>query len=521
MTTAQNNLEVTGNILDHPLAELLAEIAQSRLSGALRLSRSEQKIIIYFDGGEVVFAVSNSKSHRLFHLLIRDEKIFPPQLKEIPNFSNDQELKTSLLKREIFTKKQLDEFFAVQVKQILHDALEWHEGVWNFSPLVRIKGDMRVTFDLPDLLFSHARKMSTEQIMRRFKSLEERFGSRAKIPANINLLPQEAFVYSRLDGAEYSVEEIKNLSGLSETETLKSLYILWLGGFLIRQRWNSAFSKEALSAILAARFELKSKAYIPQVKEKVSEEKTDTNDQPTEKLPEKNAEVSLEEYLERVERNATYYEILDVSSEVPTPEIKSAYFQLAKRFHPDLFYRRVEAELHSRIQNAFTVLAQAYETLRNKESREVYDFKLRKEIANSEKRAKSSAPDAQPTTVQILEEQAAESFDQGFNLLMEDDYKQAIPFLARAVHHVGGNARYHAYFGKALSVNKETYRQAEGELQAALRIEPENLDYRLMLAELFVKIGFSKRAEGELRRLLEKSPNHHEARSLLDSLHSK
>ena len=42
-----------------------------------------------------------------------------------------------------------------------------------------------------------------------------------------------------------------------------------------------------------------------------------------------------------------------------------------------------------------------------------------------------------------------------------------------------------------------------------------------MLAELFVKIGFSKRAEGELRRILEKSPNNREARSLLDSLHNK
>lgn len=517
-TTAQNNFEVTGTILDHPLAELLAEIAQSRLSGALRVSRSEQKIVIYLDGGDVVFAVSNSKNHRLFHLLIRDEKIFPPQLKEIPNFANDQELKANLLKREIFTKKQLDEFFTMQVGQILRDALAWREGVWNFSPLVRIKGDMRVAFDLPDLLFSHARKLAAEQVFRRFKSLEERFGAQAEIPSHINLLPQEAFVYSRFDAADYSIEEIKNLSGLSETETLKSLYILWLGGFLVRQRWNSAFSKETLSAILAARFELKSKAYIPQTaKEKISGEKPDVQNQP----PETNAEVPLEEYLERIEKTATYYEILDISAESEASKIKAAYFQLAKRFHPDLFYRRVEDELHRRIQNAFTVLAQAYETLRNKESREVYDFKLRKEIAGSEKRAKSETADAPQTPVQILEEQAAESFDQGFNLLMDDEYEEAIPFLARAVHHVGGNARYHAYFGKALSVNKETYRQAEGELQAALRIEPENSDYRLLLAELFVKIGFSKRAEGELRRILEKSPNHHEARSLLDSLHNK
>ena len=35
--TPQNNLEVKGNILDHPLAEILAEIAQSALNGSLKL----------------------------------------------------------------------------------------------------------------------------------------------------------------------------------------------------------------------------------------------------------------------------------------------------------------------------------------------------------------------------------------------------------------------------------------------------------------------------------------------------
>jgi tetratricopeptide (TPR) repeat protein len=121
----------------------------------------------------------------------------------------------------------------------------------------------------------------------------------------------------------------------------------------------------------------------------------------------------------------------------------------------------------------------------------------------------------------MMKEQAAENFEQGFDLIMNQEYEEAAAYLARAVHLAGGNARYRAFFGKALSANKETFRQAEAEFQAALRIEPDNTDYRLMLAELFVKIGLIKRAEGELGRILEKSPGHWEARSLLDSLHSK
>lgn len=519
--TAQNNLEVKGNILDHSLAEILVEIAQAALNGSLKLSHGEQKIVIYFDGGDAVFAASNSRHDRLFHILLREEKIMPSELSKIPNFANDMELKINLVKAEILTEKEANEILSAQVRQILQDALEWHEGNWTFSPLVRLKGDIRVPLDLPDMLFSYGRKMPAEKIVRRFKSMDERFGARMEMPVHINLLSSEAFVFSRLDGgAKHSIEDIKNLSGLAEAETLKILYTLWLGGFLIRQRWHSAFSPENLSAILSAKFELKSKAFVPQpVPAKVVDNKPFA-EQAAEETENAKREIVLEEYLERIENALTYYEILDVSLEAAAPEIKSAYFGLAKRFHPDLFYRRVEDELHRRIQSAFTELAQAYETLRNTDSREVYDFRLRKELANLAKRSQTNKNVPQ-NTAQLLEEQAAENFELGFDLVMEEQFSEAIAYLARAVHLAGGTARYHAYYGRALSANKETYRQAEAELQAALRIEPDNLDYRLMLGNLFIKIGLVKRAEGELNRILEKTPNNYEARSLLDSLLDK
>ncbi|MGI9055765.1 MAG: J domain-containing protein [Pyrinomonadaceae bacterium] len=520
--TTQNNLEVKGTILDHPLAEILAEIAQSGLNGSLKLSHGEQKIVIYCDGGDVIFAASNSRQDRLFHILLREEKILPSELKKFPNFANDIELKINLIKAGILTEKETNELFAVQVRQILQDALEWDEGSWTFSPLVRLKADIRVPLDLPDMLFSYGRKFRAEKIIKRFKSLEGQFSVRREIPIHINLLPSEAFIFSRFDsGAKYSAEDIKNLGGLAEAETLKTLYTLWLGGFLIRQRWRSAFSPESLSAILSAKFELKSKAFAPKpAPEKIVDTKKSSAEQLAEKTNDAKPEIAIEEYLEHIENALTYYEILDVSLEAAAPEIKSAYFGLAKRFHPDLFYRRVEDELHRRIQNAFTELAQAYEALRNTESREVYDFRLRKELANLAKRSQTEK-NAPQSTAQMLEAQAAENFELGFDLVMEEEYDEAIAYLARAVHLVGGNARYRAYYGRALSVNKETYRQAEAELQAALRLEPDNLDYRLMLVNLFIKIGLNKRAEGELGRILEKTPNNYEARSLLDSLLDK
>ena len=65
-------------------------------------------------------------------------------------------------------------------------------------------------------------------------------------------------------------------------------------------------------------------------------------------------------------------------------DIKNAYFGLAKLFHPDRFHRESTASL-ARMQGAFSNVQLAYETLKSKETRETYDFKIRKELETKEK----------------------------------------------------------------------------------------------------------------------------------------
>lgn len=116
--------------------------------------------------------------------------------------------------------------------------------------------------------------------------------------------------------------------------------------------------------------------------------------------------------------------------------------------------------------------------------------------------------------------QAAQIFNHGFTLLMDENFRDALPYLARAVDMVGDNAKYHAYYGRALAENDKKH-QAESELQTAVKLDAENVDYRLMLVRLFIDIGLTKRAEGEIKRLLEIAPDNYEAKTLLDSLREK
>ena len=106
-----------------------------------------------------------------------------------------------------------------------------------------------------------------------------------------------------------------------------------------------------------------------------------------------------------MEKSETYYDILGVDSKAETDELKRAYFFLAKNFHPDRYHSE-GGDLLKRIQNAFTELAQAHETLKNADSREVYDYRMRKEIAERERRQESGETDAPDIRIQ----QAADEF---------------------------------------------------------------------------------------------------------------
>ena len=64
----------------------------------------------------------------------------------------------------------------------------------------------------------------------------------------------------------------------------------------------------------------------------------------------------------------SYYQILDVSQDASTEEIKKAYYQLARKYHPDL---NVDDKSS---QNRLKEINEAYEVLSDVEKRQKYDF---------------------------------------------------------------------------------------------------------------------------------------------------
>ncbi len=507
----QSDLEIKGNFLTHPFAELVAEITLARVHGSLRVSDKERKCVIYLKEGSVVFAVSNARSSRLFDMLLNRNRLTKKDLAQIPNFSNDFELAAFLQEKRFLTKDECDRLFVEQIEAILIDVLAWQQGDWSFSSLKRIRDGLTFHVDTRRLLFDFGRCMSVNQTLGRFRSLDERF-HRSTVP-EVGLTPttDEAFVLSRTGEAPLTAADLSSVAAMPEANALHAIYTLWLGGLIVRDDWQPAFSASTIASMRRAKLELKQEAKLPSFS---AHEEISVASPTAPALPkEPEIEISLNEYLEQVENAETHYDLLGVDPAADTVQIKHAYFGLAKMFHPDRYHSE-GGEILRRIQNAFTEMAQAHETLKNVETREIYDYRMRKELADREKR-KATGNNGNAS---LQGEQAEQNFDRGFSLLMDNEYEQALPFLARAVHFAPKNARYHAYYGRALSNDSKQRHKAEGEMQAALKLDPNNPTFRILLAEFFIEVNLLKRAEGELKRLLDVFPNNREARDLLAKL---
>lgn len=508
--SVENSLETNGIIQRHPIAETLTEIVRAKLDGSIRINGPERKAVAYFNRGRLVYAVSNSKNFRLFNVLLSKNKVEKASLAKIPDLMDDIKLSAALVREGKFTEAEIKLLIAEQIEAIMTDALSWTEGTWTFSPLARVREGLRFEPKIGELRVHYARCLPPKMIADRFKSIEETFTAIDDPENAAEMQPHEEFVLSKIGSESMRLDAVFDACRLPDDAAFQALYALWLGGRIERSNWNAAFTERKIAAIRHANVSKVKSAVVPETHQ-ISPPKPVEAETPVETPVD--TPITTDAYLEQVENAETFYDILGVDPKTGGADLKRSYFRLAKQFHPDHFHKE-GGDLLIRIQRAFTQLANAYETLKTPETRETYDFKIRKELEAKEKRRAAGLSDT-PDMDEMQNEYGGESFQAGMDLLLDGDYAGALPHLARAVHFSPENARCHAFFGKALAGDERNRHKAESELQTAIKLEPQNAEFRLMLVEFFLDYDLMKRAEGELNRLLAVDPNNREAKRIL------
>jgi curved DNA-binding protein CbpA len=476
----------------------------------LRLENERVKVVVYFENGRFVYAAANLRTLRLREYLKKTELVTDRDLAQFKERVSDTDLLKVLCAQKLLSPAAAEQILTRQVADILRLALVWPEGTWDFESRSRIDEQFNLKIDLGSLLLEAARRLPLAFINSRFKNPEETITPLEEPLVNENLLPAEAYLLSRLENP-MPLRDLSAISGLGEDETHRNVYSLALAGLIKREHWKPAFRGQQPTPP-PTRKEVK--PATPPVREPEPLKEADPED--------------VESFLSRVKNSQTYYDVLDVGREVTPSELKTVYYQIARRYHPDRF-RRADTALVSRLESAFARITQAYDTLRDDRLRSNYNVKLearKKAEQLADSAAKPAAPETQPEPVAetVAEpampaaERAEIQFKEGLAALELGQRKVALGLFGSAASAAPKEPRYHAFYGQMLAGHEETRRAAETELLAAIKLDPANGEYRVMLAELYRDLGLKLRAKGEAERAVAADPNNRKARELLRSL---
>jgi curved DNA-binding protein CbpA len=201
----------------------------------------------------------------------------------------------------------------------------------------------------------------------------------------------------------------------------------------------------------------------------------------------------------------TYYQLLGVTAESPSSQVKKSYYSLARKFHPDS--HGGNRELMTRLKDLMVIIAEAYRTLENQEKRAAYDKSLAAVGGFRMHREKTVTEDSIEAWLKRANE-----------CLRAKNFVGSIVWLRKCVETAPDQALYRAMLARSLGTVPQYRNEAIEQFQKAIDLDPWRESVYVAFAELFESLQLAGRARAVYSKLLEINPTHAKARERLAAL---
>lgn len=365
------------------------------------------------------------------------------------------------------TKKKLREFLSGELKkcELKPEPLLDSLGIMTLGQMFfECTGDFMQDFPVDELITSEGIQF---QLAPDFQEKSRR----------IQIGPQEGYLLSRLD-QPMKLKEIFSTVPWGEEIVKRGILILWSFGVIDSAVLGQFLPKAGLSGLK----------------------------QQMEKGPSFEQELyTVNQTYDGLSRK-DYYALLGVSGSSRLPEIKAAYYKLAKQFHPDRFYGVEDPVVREKIDIIFTAINVAYETLKNARTRQEYDNAPLEKKSIPTTTVKSMAESASNISPEALTKMAEDYYRKALKAHEAGDYEQAAQFLKSATQISPKVAKFWRQLGASLARNPQWRKEAEESFQRAIELEPKNQDNHLGLGYLYKTSGLKLRARKHFQAVLEMDP---------------
>lgn len=192
-----------------------------------------------------------------------------------------------------------------------------------------------------------------------------------------------------------------------------------------------------------------------------------------------------------------FYELFDLEEDADRSEIKTAYFAMSKRFHPDKFFRQEAPEISSRVEAIFKFVTKGYETLSKPKKREEYDRAL-SELRNRAAQASAEENRKREMAAELLERRAKTLEEQGDLVRASGEFKK-VAALRRDAHALLRSANLLLRANQQLDEAAKLARTAMIELRT-------DAEPRLLLGQIYEKNGMLVEALSAFEEAQELAP---------------
>lgn len=468
-----------GTLAVTPLPQVLRRIFLEGRKGTLRLFRQDERRNLFFEKGELRSATSSREAQKIGAFLKRRGWISDRDLAwalETVSKHGRRRLGRILVEKSLVSAAVLDAEMRRLVEEIVFSTFEWKDGDYVFEPSTGVLDpDVALNLSTAAIIVQGIRRLPEGDSFRELLGDGKRVPVLAPDPVSryqyLPLTPQEAYLLSRVDGV-VDLEALLKIGGASRAAAAKTLYALLSCGIV---QWRGeelgppAAGLERLNVEVSAGPALR---------------------------PPEHSELVRHTY-RRIDW-LTHYELLGVRPQATTEEIRAAFFERSRVFHPDLRHRPDLADCEKELTTVFDRLAKAHGVLSDPAERAAYDASL----SAPTDLAFESPPDPRQRV-----HLAAKNYARAKKLIEEKDFFPAVEMLREAIHFVPDNAEYRFCLGRVELQNAHWIERGLQNLIEAARLEPKKQRYLQEAARALHEHGRKEEALLFARRAAQLDPS--------------
>jgi curved DNA-binding protein CbpA len=449
----------------------LREIYLKNSRGRLSFYHQNFQKYLFFQEGVLIYAKTNHPLELLGEVLFRLGKLSKQDFDRIDDYIQPKKsIGTVLIENGLITKQSLQEGLIYQMREIVLNMFSVFGAEIKFQDKVDFsEQEFDVRLKIPTLIEEGIRGMKHNPALEAFLAHQVPFSK--SIDFYLRLTEQERKLFDMIKG-ESSAEELLKQSNLKNDFFWKSLYLLYCLNLV-------DFKKEIGHE--------EKKPSPPREMEPKAEEN----------MEDRVAEVKA--FYKNLD-SLNYYQILEVSQEVSSDEVKKAYFKLARKFHPDLFSRGLPPETLQKVAEVFDQITKAYNALGDERKKSEYDEQQKSPVEDSRKNQAKEADIR---------------FRQGKTLFDQARYDEALIFLEQAVRLSQDKAKYFLLLAMTQARLHVYRKEAEKNFIKATKLEPWNAEAFAGLGLLYKREGLHIKAKKQFERALQIDPDHRIAKKEL------